>query len=77
MALDDAGGGVMSFELRPSNNVAFQERLRSAEARRLEELNNTSRRPRIANMAAAKRRWDLEEQQEMRRIARQHREICE
>lgn len=67
----------MSFELRPSNNVAFQERIRSAEARRMEELNNTSRRPRATANGLAKRRWDLEEQQEMRRIEREHREIWE
>ena len=67
----------MSFELRPSNSEAFAERLRSAEARRNHELANPCRRPRKTDMAAAKRRWDLEEQQEMRRIERQHREIWE
>lgn len=67
----------MSIELRPSNSEAFAERLRSAEARRNQELANPCRRPRQTDMAAAKRRWDLEEQQEMRRIERQHREIWE
>lgn len=67
----------MSFELRPSNSEAFSERLRSAEARRNQELANPCRRPRKADMAASKRRWDLEEQQEMRRIERQHKEIWE
>lgn len=67
----------MSLELRPSNNEAFAERLRSAEARKQQELANPCRRPRATDMAAARRRWDLEEQQEMRRIARQHREIWE
>ena len=67
----------MSFELRPSSSEAFAERLRSAEARRNQELANQCRRPRQTDMAAAKRRWDLEEQQEMRRIEREHREIWE
>jgi len=62
---------------RPATNEAFTERLRSAEARRNKELDNPCRRPRKTDMAAAKRRWDLEEQQEMRRIERQHREIWE
>ena len=67
----------MSFELRPSTHEAFAERLRSAEARRKQELANPCRRPRATDMAAAKRRWDQEEQQEMRRIEREHREIWE
>ena len=62
---------------RPATNEAFTERLRSAEARRNQELANPCRRPRKTDMAAAKRRWDLEEQQEMRRIYREHREIWE
>lgn len=60
---------------RPTTHEAFAERLRSAEARRNQELANPCRRPRATDMAAAKRRWDLEEQQEMRRIEREHREI--
>ena len=67
----------MLFELRPSNSEAFAERLRSAEARRNQELSNPCRRPRATDMAAAKRRRDQEEQQEMRRIEREHREIWE
>ena len=67
----------MSFEFRPSNSEAFAERLRSAEARRNQELASPCRRPRQTDMAAAKRRWDLEEEQEMRRIERQHMEIWE
>jgi hypothetical protein len=67
----------MTFELRPSSSEAFAERLRSAEARRNQEIANPCRRPRATGMKAAKRRWDLEEQQEMRRIERQHREIWE
>lgn len=67
----------MTSEHRPTTNEAFAERLRSAEARRNQELANPCRRPRQADMAAAKRRWDLEEQQEMRRIEREHREIWE
>ena len=67
----------MPLELRPSTNEAFYERLRSAEARKQKELASPCRRPRQTDMASAKRRWDLEEQQEMRRIERQHREIWE
>lgn len=67
----------MTFELRPSNSEAFAGRLRSAEARRNQELANPCRRTRQTDMAAAKCRWDLEEQQEMRRIERQHKEIWE
>ena len=67
----------MSNQYRPSSSEAFAERLRSAEARRNQDLASPCRRPRQTDMAAAKRRWDLEEQQEMRRIERQHREIWE
>ena len=67
----------MSFEFRPSNSEAFAERLRSAEARRNQELANPCRRTRATDMAAAKRRWGLEEEKEMRRIERQHKEIWE
>ena len=67
----------MPLELRPATHEAFAERLRSAEARRNQALTNPCRRPRATDMAAAKRRWDLEEQQEMRRIEREHREIWE
>ena len=67
----------MTVELRPSTHEAFAERLRSAEASKQKDLANPCRRPRPTDMAAAKRRWDLEEQQEMRRIERQHREIWE
>lgn len=67
----------MTFELRSSNSEAFAERLRSAEARRNQELANPCRRTRQTDMAAAKRRWDLEEEQEMRRIEREHKEIWE
>ena len=45
----------MTFELRPSNSEAFAERLRSAEARRNQELANPCRRPRQTDMAVAKR----------------------
>ena len=65
----------MPLELRPSSSEAFSERLRSAEARRNQDLSSPCRRPHATNMAAAKRHWDLEEEQEMRRIERQHREI--
>lgn len=67
----------MYSPLKPSSNAAFAERLRSAEARRNQELSNPCRRPRATDMAAAKRRWDPEEEKEMRRIERQHKEIWE
>jgi hypothetical protein len=67
----------MPLELRPSTHEAFAERLRSAEACRNQELANPCRRTRQTDMTAAKRRWDLEEEKEMRRIERQHREIWE
>ena len=67
----------MPIELRPSSSEAFAERLRSAEVRKQKELSNPCRRPRATDMAAAKRRWDLEEKQEMRRIEREHKEIWE
>lgn len=67
----------MTSELRPTTHEAFAERLRSAESRRNQELANPCRRPRQTDMAAARRRLDLEEQQEMRRIEREHREIWE
>ena len=67
----------MTFELRPSTHEAFAERLRSAAARKQEELTNPCRRPHATDMKAATRRWDLEEEKEMRLIERQHREIWE
>ena len=67
----------MTSELRPSSSEAFAERLRSAEARRNQELASPCRRSRATDMAAAKRRCDLEEEQEMRRIEREHKEIWE
>ena len=67
----------MPLELRPTTHEAFAERLRSAEARRNQELANPCRRSRQTDMAAAKRRGDLEEEKEMRRIERQHKEILE
>jgi hypothetical protein len=67
----------MSFELRPSNNEAFHERLRSAEARKLEDINNTIRRPRVADISRAKCRRDIEVRREMLDIERQNREIWE
>lgn len=67
----------MTSELRPATHEAFAERLRSAEARRNQELSNPCRRPRATDMTATKRRWDLEDEQEMRRIEREHREIWE
>ena len=67
----------MYSPLKPSSDAAFAERLRSAEARRNQELANPWRGPRATDMTAAKRRWDLEDEQEMRRIEREHKEIWE
>ena len=67
----------MSFELRPSNSEAFAERLRSAEARKLEEINNTIRRPRVADRSRAKCRRDIEVRREMLELERSHMEVWE
>ena len=65
----------MSFELRPSTNEAFYERIRSAEARKLEEINNTIRRPRVADRGRAKCRRDIEVRREMMELERSHMEV--
>lgn len=65
----------MSFELRPSSSEAFAERLRSAEARKPEEINNTIRRPRVADRSRAKCRRDIEVRNEMLELERQHMEV--
>ena len=67
----------MSFEFRPSNSEAFAERLRSAEARKLEEINNTIRRPRVADKSRAKCRRDIEVRREMIELERSHMEVWE
>ena len=67
----------MSLELRPSNSEAFAERLRSAEARKLEEVNNTIRRPRVADKSRAKCRRDIEVRREMMELERSHMEVWE
>lgn len=68
---------MMAIEFRPSTHETFAERIRSADARRQEELSDPRRRMLVADAKATKRRWDLEEQQEMRRIEREHKEIWE
>ena len=65
----------MTFELRPSSSEAFAERLRSAEARKLEEINNTIRRPRVADRSRAKCRRDIEVRREMMELERSHMEV--
>ena len=65
----------MSIELRPSTNEAFAERLRSAEIRKQQELANPCRRPRHADVAAAKKRRLLEAKLEIERIEREYGEI--
>lgn len=67
----------MSFELRLSTNEAFQERLRSAEARKLEEINSTIRRPRVADRGRAKCRRDIEVRREALELERSHMEVWE
>jgi hypothetical protein len=63
--------------LKPSSNAAFQERLRSAEARKLEEINNAIRRPRVADRSRAKCRRDIEVRREMLELERSHMEVWE
>lgn len=63
--------------LKPSSNAAFQERLLSAEARKLEEINNTIRRPRVADRSHAKCRRDIEVRREMMELERSHMEVWE
>lgn len=65
----------MYSPLKPSSNAAFQERLRSAEARKLEEINNTIRRPRVADRSSAKCRRDIEVRREMMDLERSHMEV--
>lgn len=67
----------MSFELRPSTNEAFYERIRGAEARKLEEINNTIRRTRVADRSRAKCRRDIEVRREMMELERSHMEVWE
>lgn len=67
----------MTFELLPSSNAAFAERIRSAEARKLEEINNTIRRPRVADRCRAKCRRDIEVRREMLELERSHMEVWE
>lgn len=67
----------MPLELRPLTNEAFYERLRSAEARKLEEINNTIRRTRVADRSRAKCRRDIEVRREMMELERRHMEVLE
>ena len=65
----------MYSPLKPSSNAAFQERLRSAEARKLEEINKTIRRPRAEDRSRAKCRRDIEVRREMMELERSHMEV--
>lgn len=67
----------MSFELRPTTHEAFAERLRSAEARKLAELDNTTRKPRSSDRRRAIRMRAIEAKLEELEIQRKHREIWE
>lgn len=67
----------MYSPLKPSSNAAFQERLRSAEARKQEEINSTIRRPRVADRSLAKCRRDIEVRREMLELERGHMEVWE
>lgn len=58
----------MSFETRPSTNEVFAERLRSAEARRLQEESRATRSPRVTNKAKADARKAIE-------VAREQKEL--
>ena len=67
----------MPIELRPSSSEAFAERLRSAEARKLAELNSTTRKPRSSDRRRANRMRGIEAKLEEQEIQRKHREIWE
>lgn len=69
----------MSIETRPSSNEVFAERIRNANARRQEEIEgNRHRRVAVStDMQYVNRRRALEEQREMRRIEKQHKEVWE
>lgn len=67
----------MSNPFRPSNNEAFAERLRNAEARKLEELSDVSRRPRASDRRAALRMRKIEQKLEELEMQRRHMEIWE
>lgn len=65
----------MSFELRPSSNEAFAERIMSAQIRRQQELNDVARRPRASDKCRAKCMREIEIRREVIEIERQHREV--
>ena len=67
----------MPIELRPSSSEAFAERLRSAEARKLAELNSTTRKPRSSDRRRALKMRAIEAKLEELEIQRKHREIWE
>lgn len=50
----------MTFELRPSSNAAFAERIRSAEARKQQDLERAERRPRVSDRKSAQARHMIE-----------------
>lgn len=62
---------------RPSNNDVFAERLRSAEARRQQELEKATRAPRVTSKAKAAARRKIELINEQRAMRLQHAEIWE
>lgn len=67
----------MPNQYRPSTHEAFAERLRSAEARKLAELDNTTRKPRSSDRRRAIRMRAIEAKLEELEIQRKHREIWE
>lgn len=67
----------MSFEVRPSNNAAFAERIRSAEIRKAQELERVDRRPRVSDRNAASARKRIEQILEKQSLEQSFLEVWE
>lgn len=65
----------MSFELRPSSNAVFSERLRNAEARKEKELKQINRRPRIKDRRKAEIMRVIEIKKELLEVKHINKEI--
>lgn len=67
----------MSIELRPSSNEAFHERLRNAEMKKQEEIDNVTRKPRVSCKRKARCMREIEMRRESMEIELQHKEVWE
>lgn len=67
----------MSFEIRPSTNEAFYERLRNAEMKKQEEIDNVTRKPRVSDKRKARCMREIEMRRESLQIEMQHKEVLE